>query len=316
MYHVSRIAIITTLFTVLSACAVECHGMEKSNGHAEIARSDAAVDSARNALKNDIRSNAKRRPGLALVQLEMLVKTWPSEKAHCSKILKKLSDSEDVQAAVNLRRALEAEAFTPQDGSQDKGRKLDKNAAISAALPFVKSEFPGVAREIAEMILANDGTDCENVNVNNETPITIIGDDEFIEKTKAALSLIKKDAVRFYNVITNYVSIIRRAESSGMRAYDPLPTFNVGKKTAQSQLTWYASTIVHDAHHSKLYNDYVKASGSPVPSNIWTGREAENYCLSAQEEFLETIHAPKYTIRYVRKMKNIDYFSSDVKRVW
>ena len=316
MYHANRIAIITTLFTALSVCAVECYGIGKSNGHAEVARSAAAVESDKNALKKEIRGNVKHRPGLALLQLEKLVKTWPSEKSHCSKILKKLSNSKDVQAAANLRRALEAAAATPQDGSQAKKWKHDKNAAISAALPFVKSEFPGVAREIAEMILANDGTKCENVNVDNETPITIIGNDEFIEKTKAALSLIEKDAVQFYIVITNYVSIIRRAESSGMRAYDPLPTFKVGIKTAYSSTTWYASAIVHDAHHSKLYNDYVKASGKPVPSNVWTGREAENYCLSAQEEFLKAIHAPQATIKHVQKMRNVDYFSPGVKRNW
>ena len=269
-----------------------------------------SVEHTRNAIKDEIRSNVKLRPGLALVRLETLVNTWPSEKEHCSKILNKLAESSDVEAAANLRRAL-----IPEDGKKQKG---GKNAAANAAMPFLRSKFPGVAREIAELLVACDHIACENVpdiNINFETPIIIIGDGKFIEKTKDALSLIEKGSPDIYEMVTNYISVIRCGRTSGMDAKRPLPTFRVGT-TADSNLHWYASTIVHDANHSKLYNDHLNKFGGPVPSNIWTGREAENSCLSVQEEFLKAIHASNNKIKHVRKMRNVDYFSSKVKRTW
>jgi len=269
-----------------------------------------SVERTRNAIKNEIRNNVKLRPGLALIRLETLVKTWPSEKEHCSKIMNKLAESSDVKAAANFRRAL-----VSTDGKKPNG---SKNAA-KAALPSLRSKFPGVAREIAELLVASDYVACENVpdiNINFETPIIIIGDDKFIEKTKNALSLIENGSSDIYEMVTNYVSVIRRGKASGMRASDPLPTYKVGQVTADSNLHWYASTIVHDANHSKLYNDHLKKFGGPVPRDIWGGREPENSCLSVQEEFLKAVQAPNQLIEHTRRMRNVDYFSSKAKKTW
>lgn len=112
----------------------------------------AAVEDARSSLKSEIRDNAKTRPGLALIQLETLVKTWPSEKAHCAKALGKLSSSADVKAAVKLRRTLESiEAAAPRNKMEKKKLEESRRSAISAAAAFAKSDFPGVANEIAEL---------------------------------------------------------------------------------------------------------------------------------------------------------------------
>ncbi len=117
-----------------------------------------AVEGSRNALKDEIRGNAKTRPGLALMQLETLVKTWPSEKAHCAKALQKLSASTDVKAAVKLRRALEAAAAaTPRNALEAKKVAASRKSAISEAAPFAKSSFPGVAEEIAELLADGGG---------------------------------------------------------------------------------------------------------------------------------------------------------------
>ena len=281
MCRISRIAVTLTLFMASAFF----------NAFAETPSADSLcgdAESARNALKDKIRSNVKPRPGLALIQLETLVATWPSERAHCSKILQKLSASKDVQAAANLR------------------------------LPFVKSAFLGVANEITELLVAG-GVSREyipNINVDMATSIIIIGDDEFIGKTRSALSLIEEKAPGYYTMVTNCIHIILRGNASNISASAPLPICQIGPKTFQAKLTWYASGFVHEAYHSKLYNDYVRESGCPVPANIWTGREAENSCLSAQEDFLKIIHAPEYQIRYVRKMRNVDYFSSKVKNTW
>lgn len=146
------------------------------------------------------------------------------------------------------------------------------------------------------------------------SPLMIFGTDEFVEKTEDALSLIRKKSPKSYAIVTNYVSIIQSAKQSGMAAFANPPTFHVGLRSFQSQLSWYASGIVHDAYHSKLYHDYRKQHTSEkVPSEIWTGRDAENACLSVQEDFLKEIDAPAYQIRYVQKMRTIDYFSSPTR---
>ena len=116
------------------------------------------VESARTALKDEIRGNAKTRPGLALMQLETLVKTWPSEKAHCTKALQRLSSSADVKAAMKLRQALEAaETAAPRNALEAKKVEASRKSAISAAAPFAKSRFPGVAEEIAELLADGGG---------------------------------------------------------------------------------------------------------------------------------------------------------------
>ena len=288
-----------------------------------------AVEKVRETLKDEIRNNMKsQRPGLALIQLEKLVKTWPSERAHFSKVLQTLSASRAVKAVVRLRRALEGAATTmPGNASNAKKQDAAKRAAISAAERFAESKFPGVAKEIAELLassevhgsLVEEGTSHESgakANKSAQTAITIIGDADFTERTRNALSLIEKDAPEFYKMVTTYVGIIQSAEKSGMRAYANPPTFEVGLRTSRSPVSWYASSIVHDAYHSKLYNDYRKKNNGPVPSEIWTGRKAEDACLSVQEDFLKTIHAPEHQIRHVQNGKHVDYFSNYKNRDW
>lgn len=112
----------------------------------------SAVESANSSLKAEIRSNAKTRPGLAYIQLETLVKTWPSEKTQCAKAIRKLSASADVRAVVKLRRTLESiDATTPRNELEKKKLSESRKSAIAAAAAFAKSEFPGVASEIAEL---------------------------------------------------------------------------------------------------------------------------------------------------------------------
>ena len=101
-----------------------------------------------------------------------------------------------------------------------------------------------------------------------------------------------------------------------MRAYNNPPTFKVGSRTAQSDLRWYAASIVHDAYHSKLYNDYHKKFNRKVPKEIWKGRNAENSCLSAQEVFLKDIGAPERWVKYTQKGRTMDYFSDYKNRNW
>ena len=289
----------------------------------------ASAEKARDELKSDIRRRAKmRRPGLLLVQIEELVKTWPSEKAHFANALRKLSASRDVKAVVKLRHALEeAETALPKSASEAGKLEASKKAAVKSAAHLTKSRFPGVAEEVAELLSGLDGRDgelafrkgCPNVpeDANNyRAPITIIGDDDFIERTKAALSFIEEGAPEFYAIVTNNIGIIQRGENSGILSSRTPPTFYVGERTYKKSNLWYASAIVHDANHSKLYHDYLKEHGPPVPHEKYGGRSGEDACLSVQADFLRAVNAPEATIRHVMRMKKVDYFSPGVKRDW
>ena len=303
-----------------------------SRGGPEADEARALVDSAekaRDSLKCNIRrSKEMRRPGLLLMQIEKLVKTWPSEKTHFAKTLRKLSASRDVKAVVKLRHALEeAETSVPKSAQEARELEASKKAAVKSAAHLAKSSFPGVADEVAELLSGLEGQGgelafrkgCPNVpeQANNyRAPITIIGDDDFIERTKAALSFIEEGAPEFYAIVTNNIGIIQRGEISGIWSSCTPPTFYVGKRTYKESKLWYASAIVHDANHSKLYHEYLKEHGSPVPFEKYAGRSGEDACLSVQADFLRAVNAPKSTIKYVIRMKEVDYFSPGVKRDW
>ena len=201
------------------------------------------------------------------------------------------------------------------DGQQaPKGTKPDKGWTFS-----VKLEDSLLKKYQPETDGCNRGSPEESGNADKRSellPILIFGPDEFMEKTEEALFLIKEKSPRSYELVTNYISIIQNAEKSGMRAYNNPPLFKVGSRSARSDLRWYASGIVHDAYHSKLYNDYRKKFNRKVPNEIWTGRNAENSCISVQELFLKDVGAPEYMMKHLQKMRTVDYFSDPKKRNW
>ena len=129
--------------------------------------------------------------------------------------------------------------------------------------------------------------------------ITITGSPEFVAQTRSALALLEqKDAGAFIKIQT-YVGIIAQGEHSGMWAWESPPRYEVGNATAFSSITWYASTIAHDATHSELYAQYQAGHpGEPVPDDVFSGVEIERYCNAYQLEVLKHIGAPQNEIDY------------------
>jgi hypothetical protein len=144
------------------------------------------------------------------------------------------------------------------------------------------------------------------------THTAIEGDGAFTENTRAALVLIKESDTAD-EIVNNYVGVIKQGKTSGMAAQQTPPTFVVGEASYEASLTWYASAIVHDAYHSKLYHDYLK-NHDYVPYNVWTGEEAEMACLEVQIEFLEEIGAPEYEIDYAESLIGDNW--RDEERWW
>ena len=179
------------------------------------------------------------------------------------------------------------------------------------------------------------------------TPI-IDGDTAFTKKTKKALAIIKKSPEK-YGIVLRYVKAIKQSdqiEHSGMHC--PNMTFLVKMNTYSSSKYWYASSIVHDAYHSKLYHDYLKndndgdnivqgvwfSDGSMqiyngetaetiymnsdgyvcnVPLHIYRGETAESMCLTFQVSFLEEISKYKWFLKWhIKSLMKLRWWEKSV----
>jgi hypothetical protein len=130
--------------------------------------------------------------------------------------------------------------------------------------------------------------------------IKIIGDLKFTSQTQAALNLLEQKDPTTFEKIQTYIGIIEQGEHSGMWAWEIPPRYEVGYATAFYSITWYASTIAHDATHSELYTQYQMAHpGQPVPQEAYGGVEIERFCIGYQREVAKRIGAPQSEIDYL-----------------
>ncbi len=133
--------------------------------------------------------------------------------------------------------------------------------------------------------------------------IEIKGNAEFRMQTVAALSLLEQKAPDAFQKIQTYVGIIEQGEHSGMWAWEQPPRYEVGDATAFFSVSWYASTIAHDATHSELYAQYqMSHPGEPVPDNAYGGIEIERFCIGYQLEVSRRIDAPQSEIDYLSSL--------------
>jgi hypothetical protein len=130
--------------------------------------------------------------------------------------------------------------------------------------------------------------------------IKINGNSEFVAQTRAALTLLEQKAPDAFTKTQTYVGIIEQGEHSGMWTWEQPPRYEVGDATAFFSVTWYASTIAHDATHSELYAQYQAAHpGQLVPDNAYGGVEIERFCIGYQLEVSKRIGAPQSEIDYL-----------------
>lgn len=150
-------------------------------------------------------------------------------------------------------------------------------------------------------------------------PMKIIGNKDCISKTNSALDLLKEKAKTDYDMVNDYVGVIECVDSqSGMSAWEDPPKYKVGKITMDGGTIWYAGTIVHDACHSKQYNDYLFANPSiQVPTEIYYSKEAEAECLDVQYGALEKIGATQDILDYIKNDAiNAEYWDVDYEDRW
>jgi len=135
---------------------------------------------------------------------------------------------------------------------------------------------------------------------SNYGEIEIRGDARFTAQTRAALMLLDQKDPDAFKKIQTYVGIIEQGMHSGMWAWETPPRYEVGDATAFFSVTWYASTIAHDATHSELYAQYQAAHpGEPVPEDAYGGVEMERFCIKYQTEVAKRIGAPQSEMDYL-----------------
>jgi hypothetical protein len=135
------------------------------------------------------------------------------------------------------------------------------------------------------------------------TPIAILGDTAFVEQTLLALALLEERAPDAYEKVLRYIGVIAQDERSGMWASEDPPRYAVSDETASYSLTWYASTIAHDATHSELYHEYLAANpGGDVPDDVWTGFESERFCIAYQLDVLTRIGGSTEELDYLSSL--------------
>lgn len=167
--------------------------------------------------------------------------------------------------------------------------------------------FLGVA-----ILLVLCGTDvfAEDSAEWTKTPPEIKGSDRFLKHVRAAMKLIQEKTPRAYQLIQQNVAVIQQAERSGMWAHRSPPTFEMADRTTFYSVTWCAGSIAHDAFHSKLYHDFRGAKGTPVPDDVWTGKDAELKCIAFQIQVLEKIGASIHEVEHCKK-QNGEHFDLD-----
>lgn len=146
------------------------------------------------------------------------------------------------------------------------------------------------------------------------TNINIIGTADFVNQTNSALTLLNQKDSNGYNQVITYIKTIESV-ASGSGMYVETKTFKVGNITAFAysnndwSVIWYASTIVHDSNHSKLYSEGLQ----------YTGKDAEIACLTIQLTTLKNISAPDFLTSYIQNIidnPDSNPYWSDPNRYW
>ena len=137
----------------------------------------------------------------------------------------------------------------------------------------------------------------------------------FRDRTLEALALL--EGSESFARVAPYIAVIKQADHSGMRAYDERPMYEVGFRTWNYSVPWYAGTIAHDGYHSLLYHNAKGSGTAEPPETSWTGADAERKCLRFQVLVLREINADAALIKYVQDQtvnptyQNIEYSKRD-----
>lgn len=127
----------------------------------------------------------------------------------------------------------------------------------------------------------------------------VTGSPVFVAQVNAALDALARRCPDAFETVRRYVGVVRQGEHSGMWAWENPPALELHDRSAMHSVTWCAGTIVHDAHHSRLYHEYIARHGRDVPESAWTGTAVEKECIAVQLAVLRCLDAPASEIAHL-----------------
>lgn len=142
--------------------------------------------------------------------------------------------------------------------------------------------------------------------------IEIIGTKNYTARIRKSLSLLRRKAPRDFAGVRKHIGRIEDYASSGMAPWEHTPTFYFSRYSASFSVTWCASCIVHDAHHSRLYW-HNRRKGKHAALSTYTGRKVELECMRRQIAVSKRIGAPDREIQHLKKQ---DGLHNNFKGTW
>jgi len=149
--------------------------------------------------------------------------------------------------------------------------------------------------------------------------IAIVGDGTCKYKTNQALDLLRNKARIHYETVTYHVGVIECVDQgSGIYVRETPPRALVGKQIIDAGTIWYAGGMAHESCHSKLYSDYLKNNPQSVsvPSNIYSGKDAEAQCIAVQYHALVLLGATQTSLDHVEKSIESEYWNIPYEDRW
>lgn len=150
-------------------------------------------------------------------------------------------------------------------------------------------------------------------NLKTSGSIIVQGDSTCQNQTTASLKYLQNKAPSYYDMVEKYIGIITCVESgSGIDVFERPPRFRAGRATREAGVEWYAGSIVHDACHVLLFEDYKKSHPFTIPpAPIWSGEVAEKKCIEIQTKALTEAGAPDWVFESIKKAAQTKYWEGD-----
>lgn len=129
--------------------------------------------------------------------------------------------------------------------------------------------------------------------------ISIKGNKRFIQRTKKALKLLKERDYFSYKTVIQNIGEIRQFDISPhtyLDLYQEKITAFVNDQVSKGDIKVFASTLLHEACHAKLYKEAPLEGKNPEKES--SGYHAEMYCLTKQIECMKKLRTLDLHIRH------------------
>ncbi len=152
----------------------------------------------------------------------------------------------------------------------------------------------------------------------SEMPLKIIGDNNCRDQVAGALENLRDHDEDAYQRVLGNIGIVEcSADGSGTFVWESPARIKLGQATRASGPVWLAGVMSHESCHAGQYKDYrLSHPDSSVPTEIYSGAEAESQCLHLQYQTLSRVGSGKSTLEYVKQIAATSYWDIPYEKRW